>query len=329
MPGPNKEPGIPWPEGPDPMDSTIPLRSLGDIETTLRNRLPQEAAQDPCEWALVVYAGNNLGRVFPLTPGENLLGRSAQAQVTLLDEEVSRVHTRIFVNPGVGEDSALMIEDLQSTNGTFLNGVHVDKPCHLAAGDRISLGNHVLKLVAMDPLERSFHETLLDQSTRDPLTGLGNRGAILSELQSRFDLSKRHSRPLTVIMCDLDHFKTINDEHGHGAGDIVLATFGERVRQNLRGTDLAGRIGGEEFLLILPETEMDGGLLLAERLRAAIGDHPHLLPTQALRVTCSLGVAQRIPEDRDGGSLLGRADGALYQAKHLGRDRVVASGLKH
>ena len=126
-------------------------------------------------------------------------------------------------------------------------------------------------------------------------------------------------------MCDLDHFKQINDVHGHGAGDLVLSNFGELVRQNLRGTDLAGRIGGEEFLLVLPETEMEGAMFLAERLRAALGGTPQVITNAVLKVTCSLGVAERISADRDGGSLLGRADGVLYQAKRQGRDRVVAA----
>jgi diguanylate cyclase (GGDEF)-like protein len=225
---------------------------------------------------------------------------------------------------GTGEYQ-IILEDLQSTNGTFLNGLPLGGPQPLMAGDRVSIGSHILKLVAMDPLERAFHETLLDQSTKDPLTGLGNRGATLAELQSRFELSRRHGRPISVIMCDLDHFKQVNDQHGHGAGDIVLAGFGERVRQNLRATDLAGRIGGEEFLLVLPETEMEGAQLLAERLRASLSDTPHLLPKGPLQVTCSLGVAQWVQEDRDAGALLGRADEALYAAKRQGRNQVVVA----
>jgi diguanylate cyclase (GGDEF)-like protein len=175
----------------------------------------------------------------------------------------------------------------------------------------------------MDALERAFHTVLLDQSTRDALTGLGNRRTTLEELQGRFDLSRRHNRPLSVIMCDLDHFKNINDTHGHGGGDFVLQEFGARVRHNLRTSDLAGRIGGEEFLLVLPETDMEGALLLAERLRAATGETTFELATGPITVTCSLGVAQRCDADRDGGALLARADGALYMAKHMGRNCFV------
>jgi len=324
--GPN-EPGS-QERGPDDterLDLTLPLASSADFETALRRREESEQAPRATEWALVVYAGANLGRVFPLVPGEILLGRSTQASVILLDEEVSRIHARITMQSEPGGVVELALEDLGSTNGTLINGQAAVSPTLLVPGDRIYIGNHVLKLVLMDSLERSFHETLLDQSTKDPLTGLGNRGVTLTELQNRFELSRRHGRPLSVVMCDLDHFKLVNDTHGHGAGDAVLAAFGEKVRANLRGTDLAGRIGGEEFLMILPETELEGAMLMAERLRSSIGAVKFPPDMDSLLVTCSLGVAERVLEDRDGGALLGRADSALYQAKQGGRNRVVAA----
>jgi diguanylate cyclase (GGDEF)-like protein len=192
----------------------------------------------------------------------------------------------------------------------------------LRAGDRITLGGHVLKVVALDHLERAFHETLLDQSTKDSLTGLANRAATLAELKTRFELALRHNRPLSVIMVDLDHFKNINDTYGHGAGDFILRSFGERVQERLRGADLAGRIGGEEFLLVLSETDTDGAMILAERIRSAMSDTPHLLQNGPLAATCSAGVAERGPSDRSPGDLMGRADAALYAAKSSGRNRV-------
>ena len=225
--------------------------------------------------------------------------------------------------------SALDPNGLPGPATWLINGQALRGKVQLAAGDRIAVGNHVLKLVAMDSLERAFHTLLLDQSTRDNLTGLGNRRTTLEELQGRFELGRRNNRPLSVIMCDLDNFKLINDSLGHGAGDFVLSDFGERVRRNLRNTDIAGRIGGEEFLLVLPETDMEGAMLLADRLRMATGDFPFELPTGPITVTCSLGVAQSAPEDRDGGALMARADGALYTAKRQGRNRVVADSPKN
>jgi len=322
MSKPKDDPGMPWPQDPDAPEPTVVVPGWPDLETAMRKRLPEDQEPPPSEHVLVVYAGTHLGRVFPLAPGINVIGRSPGVDLPLPDDEVSRTHAWVTLRGA--PDNAVVLEDKGSTNGTFLNDQLLTGPALMVSGDRISIGNHVLKLVAMDPLERTFYAVLLDQTTRDPLTGLNNRRSALEELQNRFDLSQRHNRPLAVIMCDLDHFKLINDTLGHGAGDLVLEEFGQRVKSNLRATDLAGRIGGEEFLLILPETDMDGALLLAERLRAATGEHLFDLAPESLRVTCSLGVAQRVPEDRDGGALLARADGALYTAKRGGRDRVVA-----
>jgi diguanylate cyclase (GGDEF)-like protein len=317
-------PDEPWREDPDP---TVVVPAWPELETAMRERGPGESDPVPSEHVLVVYAGSNLGRVFPLVPGPNVIGRSPGVGVPLVDEEVSRVHACLTL-PGGTEAGELVLEDRGSTNGTFVNNIALTGPVRVRSGDRITIGGHVLKLVAMDPLERAFYTLLLDQSTRDPLTGLNNRRTALEELQTRFDLSQRHQRPLSVLMVDLDHFKRINDTLGHGAGDRVLEQFGQRVRASLRNTDLAGRIGGEEFLLVLPETEMSGARFLAERLLNATGRTPFDLGPEHLNVTCSIGVAQRLPEDRDGGSLLARADGALYDAKRAGRNRIQPNPME-
>jgi len=320
---------VEWPEGADPEDKTLAADSptWGEDRTTLRKRAKGETASTPCEWVLVIYSGGNLGRMFPLVPGDNVIGRSPNVEISLMDEEISRAHACLHLEPGA-DGPLLRLEDLGSTNGTFVNGEVLASSRTLVAGDRVSLGEHVLKVVAMDALERTFHSVLLDQSSRDPLTGLGNRRTTIEDLQARFGLGRRHKRALTVIMCDLDHFKAINDTLGHGAGDLVLKGVGERIRQNLRTTDIAGRIGGEEFLLILPETDLEGATFLAERLRAAIAEPPFHLPSGPLAVTASLGVAELMVRDRDGGALLARADTALYDAKRGGRNRVVAADPK-
>jgi diguanylate cyclase (GGDEF)-like protein len=293
-----------------------------ETSTSVRAKEPLEKPQPPSEWALVVYAGQALGRIFPLPLGESVLGRSPKAQIALLDDEISRLHASLQLEDRGGVHR-LSLVDLGSTNGTFLNGEPVEGLALLRAGDRITLGHHVLKLVAMDPLERAFHQTLLDQSTKDPLTGLANRAATLAELSTRFDLGKRHDRPLCVVMIDMDHFKQINDTLGHSAGDFVLQGFGERVRANLRASDHAGRIGGEEFLVILSETDLEGAQMFAERLRISVSDTPIIFAAgPPMVVTCSLGIAQRLPTDPDHGTLLARADRALYLAKKHGRNRV-------
>lgn len=293
------------------------LPGLPEMPTVVRTKTETDSQSAPTEWALVAYAGAALGRVFPLSPGEVVVGRAPDCGLPLLDGEVSRQHVRLRI-----EEGRVLIEDLTSTNGTRVNGELVRGLTELRPGDRLAIGSHVLKLVFLDPLERAFHETLLDLSTKDPLTGLANRGSALAELQNRFGLSQRYGRPLAVVVCDLDHFKQVNDTYGHGAGDFVLRTFGERLAATLREADLAGRIGGEEFLMVLPETDLAGARPFAERLRKAIAEMPVPLASGNLSVTCSLGIAERIVEDQNPGHLLARADAALYRAKGGGRNQV-------
>jgi len=296
---------------------TETLPGLPEIPTVVRTKSEVDALAATAEWALVAYAGAALGRVFPLAAGQVIVGRAPDSGLPLLDGEVSRQHARFHVDEG-----RVLVEDLVSTNGTRVNGNLVRGLVELRPGDRIAIGGHVLKLVFLDPLERAFHETLLDLSTKDPLTGLANRGSALAELQNRFGLSQRYGRPLSVVVCDLDHFKQVNDTYGHGAGDFVLHTFGERLIATLREADLAGRIGGEEFLMVLPETDLAGARPFAERLRKAIVATPIPLASGGLSVTCSMGIAERTADDLNAGQLLARADAALYRAKGGGRNQV-------
>jgi len=299
---------------PLPMET---LPGLPEMPTAVRPRADGDHHSAPAEWALVAYAGAALGRVFPLSGKQVLLGRAPDAGVALMDSEVSRHHARFHV-----EEGHVQVEDLDSTNGTRVNGAVLHGRVDLQAGDRVAVGGHVLKLVFLDPLERAFHETLLDLSTKDPLTGLANRGSALAELQNRFGLSLRYNRPISVVVCDLDHFKKVNDTFGHGAGDFVLHAFGERLLATLREADLAGRIGGEEFLMVLPETDLTGARPFADRLLKAVSSVPIPLPSCNLNVTCSLGIAERTEADLDAGQLLARADAALYRAKAAGRNQA-------
>lgn len=161
----------------------------------------------------------------------------------------------------------------------------------------------------------------------DPLTGLNNRRLFMERLDEEVRRIERHAGALSVVILDLDHFKTINDSHGHDAGDRVLAAVAEQVRVVKRGTDVAARIGGEEFALLLPATDTTGAAQLADRLCGAIRrlDTTPLLGNGAattLAVTASLGFATMRHGDPALQSLLKRADEALYRAKHGGRDRV-------
>ncbi len=170
--------------------------------------------------------------------------------------------------------------------------------------------------------ERSESD-LLRLATVDPLTELPNRRALLEYGERKVALHLRNGRPLTMLMIDLDHFKAINDSHGHQVGDEVLRQFAAVSRASLRTSDLLARAGGEEFYALLPETDAETALAAAERLRTAIAarDMGHGHP--GLHITCSIGVAAWHPEDGGLDPLIHRADQAMYAAKAKGRDCVV------
>ncbi len=155
-------------------------------------------------------------------------------------------------------------------------------------------------------------------SNHDRLTGLYNRLKLEHRLAEELARARRHGSPFSVVLIDIDHFKRVNDTHGHAIGDLVLQCLGHVLLRDRRSTDMVGRWGGEEFLILCPETRIDGGLLVAERLRAATQDCP--MP-EAGRVTLSAGVAEYRAGDCEE-SLVARADAALYRAKSAGRNRV-------
>ncbi|MFZ5535937.1 MAG: diguanylate cyclase [Pseudomonadota bacterium] len=164
---------------------------------------------------------------------------------------------------------------------------------------------------------------LTHQATHDPLTGVANRRLFMEALERELARSRRHAPPLAVLMLDLDRFKRVNDSYGHAAGDQTLRIFVDRCRVTLRESDWLGRLGGEEFGALLPDTGTDEALAVAERLRQAIADQPFRIKDgAAIRITTSIGLALA-GEDDTADSLLARADAALYAAKQAGRDRAV------
>lgn len=163
-------------------------------------------------------------------------------------------------------------------------------------------------------------------ATTDTLTGLTNRRVFFERLGIEFRRALRYHRPLSVIMADLDHFKTVNDRFGHPFGDLVLAVTAQVLRGNVRESDLVARYGGEEFVLMLPETPQAEAMVVAEKLRVAIEAQDYTNGIQSTRITISLGVAS-LPDAApvDVEELLRHADDALYAAKHGGRNRAVAA----
>jgi len=158
----------------------------------------------------------------------------------------------------------------------------------------------------------------------DPLTGLPNRRAFMIDAEASIAGRMSRSAPIAVLLADLDRFKAINDVYGHAIGDRVLTVFAASLHRCLGANDLAGRIGGEEFAILLPQKDEAGALALAERIRVVFADAAAEIGGHAVAATVSIGVAASRIGGHDLGGLLGRADGALYQAKEAGRNRVAA-----
>jgi two-component system cell cycle response regulator len=165
----------------------------------------------------------------------------------------------------------------------------------------------------------------IEMAITDALTGLFNRRYMESHLATLIEQAATRGKPLTVMVIDIDYFKSINDSHGHDAGDDVLRDFALRIKRSIRGIDLACRYGGEEFVLVMPETDMAVAAMVAERLRRRIAAEPFAIQDGAasIAVTISIGLAALRGKEDGAASLLKRADQALYRAKRDGRNRVV------
>lgn len=200
----------------------------------------------------------------------------------------------------------------------------ITKPFHPA--DLVARLELHLKLVRLQRELVNKNKLLEELSTTDPLTGLRNRRYLTEVLSVEFLRAKRYRMPLSVVMADIDHFKEVNDRHGHATGDAVLEAVGGILRHRLRGSDHGGRYGGEEFLIVLANSEAEGAAIFAERLRQEVeatelgGESG-----SSISVTLSLGVATLSPAHQTPGDLVSDADEAMYRAKQAGRNRVEAA----
>ncbi|MBI5481391.1 MAG: diguanylate cyclase [Deltaproteobacteria bacterium] len=190
---------------------------------------------------------------------------------------------------------------------------------------QIRLSSMLRIKVLTDQLERA-NAQLAELAVTDPLTGLHNRRHLFQEMDREFARAQRYKRPLACYMIDIDHFKQVNDTYGHQIGDRVLVLMAEVIMGSVRNTDIAGRFGGEEFMILAPETPTAAGMVLAERVRHRVPARTAAEQPDVPRVTVSIGLATtEHPQASDPTELVRLADEALYRAKDGGRDRVVAA----
>lgn len=180
-------------------------------------------------------------------------------------------------------------------------------------------------IVSMRDLTQAC-EILQIQASTDPLTGLPNRRSFYQALANELDRSNRYGHPLTVVLFDIDHFKNINDTYGHSAGDDVLQSLAIIAKANIRSIDLVARLGGEEFVVLMPETDRSGAMVAGEKLRAKIADVAIISGEHQINVSASFGVTGLNHKDESAEVLINRADKAMYKAKKDGRNRIVFIG---
>lgn len=269
---------------------------------------------------LVVIRGTELGARAELGGVDLVIGRSAEAGFRLDDPGVSRQHCRIW-----RDGARFLLRDLGSTNQTFVNGAPVTD-AELVDGDRIHIAETVFKFVRAGSVEERYHRELIERASVDALTGLLNRREFRQRLEQLLLRALDSRTALALAILDLDHFKAVNDTHGHQSGDVVLRGVGELVRSALGPDEIAGRLGGEEFAWLLPGRDISAAEARVDALRHAVEGRQFITDEGfALAVTVSAGIATLHPKAPTSAELLRRADAALYAAKASGRNRVAVA----
>jgi diguanylate cyclase (GGDEF)-like protein len=264
--------------------------------------------------------GKRLGMRYRLSPEDTReIGRSSVAPISLPEVlSVSRQHARL-----VHRGDSVVLEDLGSTNGTYINGRLIEGAVALRSGDRFQVGAVHFKFLHELDVEHAYYEAIYDLVTRDGLTDIFNKRKYSEEVERELARAHRHHRPLCMILLDLDDFKKINDTCGHLCGDFVLKHMASAVKELLRPEQLFARIGGDEFVILAPETGLDGAATLAEKIRSLVAGLEVGVGDTRVAVTCSIGVAQATDSMETPDDLFATADRALYESKHGGGNRVT------
>jgi diguanylate cyclase (GGDEF)-like protein len=290
-----------------------------DTAVTDASPSPAPVALGARDCLVLIHGGPGLplGKVFWLEATRCRIGRSAENDIVLEDDRVSRHHVTLEAR-----ESRWIVRDEGSTNGTWIGDRKLEGYVQLTNTDRIKIGASIFKFLSGDDVESATHEEIYRLTLTDNLTNLTNRRGLQDELDKEFVRARRHGRNFCVLMVDIDHFKNVNDTHGHGVGDAVLAEVAATARSQTRDVDVVARYGGEEIMVIAPETTLAQGTALAERIRATVDALLVQHDGKEVHVTVSIGCAEFSGADSSSEALVGRADGKLYAAKRAGRNRV-------
>ncbi len=281
------------------------------------NETPEQGDWIAC---LIVVRGVGTGNKILLNRPQVSIGRADDADVRLAKAGVSRRHALIETLA----EEVFQIKDLGSTNGTYVNGEKVSAVI-LKEQDLIGIGESRLKFIAADSPDQPYYEELYCQAQLDKALQIYNKHYFLTRLDDELRRHRRALSPLALILFDADHFKRFNDTYGHLAGDAALVHLCELTKPILRDSDVLCRYGGEEFAIVLPQTDSDTAHGIAEQIRQRVADSPVQHGGQSIAITISLGVAAHtvVSPQATKESLIVQADKALYSAKHGGRNQTA------
>lgn len=279
----------------------------------------EEAKTNPPTLVLLMGPLNQIGKQWKLSTSPMLIGRLPDLEISVDDRSISRKHAQIKVING-----KVFIEDLGSSNGTEVNTdkLQAGLTRELIDNEQIKMGNVIFKYLAEGNIEATTNQEAMSRAITDPLTKAYNKLAFLEKVDEIFKKAKLTQVHLSLIVFDLDKFKTLNDTYGHQAGDFVLAELAKVVKQKLRPSDFFSRYGGEEFTILVTGGNLKVSLDLAERLRKAIETYEFMYNGIRLPVTISAGVAGLLPNMEKWEDLFEQADKAAYKSKHEGRNRI-------
>ena len=292
-------------------------------ESTVSMRRPVLFSSQQKIACLVVIQGTEIGRDYRLRKRSLILGRDSEAEIMIPDDAASRRHARIDFQRG-DERDRYRLTDLDSTNSTFVNGRTITS-MELNDGDKVQVGGTVLRFSLLDEIDARFHREVRDRLRFDAVTGLLTKESLILAMEQELKRAIAYHLPLSALMMDLDHFKQVNDTHGHLIGTKVLTEVGRRLRVNFRAGDVTGRYGGEEFVSYLSETSAESAVVAAERVRTKMETNPFEFDGAKLQVTISIGIAGFPEHGSDVTTLLGRADTALYRCKAKGRNLILVA----
>src|SRR5215471_1759099 len=276
-----------------------------------------KAAGDAQACLVLIYPpGQLMGHKFELGDGKKdlVIGRGSDCAIQIDRDSVSRRHAKIVKNGKGG----WKVQDLGSTNGTYVGGEPVKEQV-LRDGDLLKIGSTIFKFLSGGSVEQSYFEEIYRMTIIDGLTEAFNKRYFMEYLERELARCGRYGRPLSLVMFDIDHFKRINDDHGHLTGDYVLKELARRLATRIRRDELLARYGGEEFAAVLPETGRKGALEFGEQIRTIVGREPFEFEGDKLTVTISVGVAVVDGREIDLQTFVKTADENLYRAKRSGR----------